>query len=35
VVPGAAFWQIAEAEDCPALRAATAQLLTEVSHGAA
>lgn len=29
VVPGAAFWQIAEAEDCPALRAATVQLLTE------
>ncbi|MDO8314844.1 MAG: hydrolase 2, exosortase A system-associated [Rugosibacter sp.] len=31
VVPGAAFWQIAEAEDCPALRAATMQLLTEGS----
>jgi len=29
VVPGAAFWQIAEAEDCPALRAATMQLLME------
>ncbi|TAJ22726.1 MAG: hydrolase 2, exosortase A system-associated [Rugosibacter sp.] len=31
VVPGAAFWQIAEAEDCPALRTATAQLLMEGS----
>ena len=29
VVPGAAFWQIAEAEDCLALRAATAQLLSD------
>ncbi len=29
VVPGTAFWQIAEAEDCPPLRAATVQLLTE------
>ena len=31
VVPGAAFWQIAEAEDCPALRAATMQFLMESS----
>lgn len=29
VVPGTAFWQIAEAEDCPALRAVTLQLLME------
>ena len=29
VVPGTAFWQIAEADDCPALRAATVQLVTE------
>ena len=35
VVPGAAFWQIAEAEDCPALRAATAQLLMDRRDGIA
>lgn len=35
VVPSAAFWQIAEAEDCPALRTATVQLLMEGSDDAA
>lgn len=35
VVPGTAFWQIAEAEDCPDLRTATTQLLTEGNDGAA
>lgn len=35
VVPGAAFWKIAEAEDCPALRTATLQLLVEGSDDVA
>ncbi|MDO8348517.1 MAG: hydrolase 2, exosortase A system-associated [Rugosibacter sp.] len=35
VVPGPAFWQIAEAEDCPTLRAATAQLLAEDGNDSA
>lgn len=35
VVPGAAFWQIAEAEDCPTLRAATVQLLAEDGNDSA
>lgn len=35
VVPGTAFWQIAEAEDCPALRAATLQVLTEDGNDSA
>lgn len=35
LVSGDAFWQIAEAEDCPALHAATVQLLTEGSDDAA
>lgn len=34
VLPGAAFWQMAEAEDCPGLRTATLQLLAGQPDGA-